>query len=560
MLATMSSRSSPISSATSAERLPRTSRRRTQDRDRKGGGGSRRGVFLNALPWCGVGLLLLAIGLTAAWWVATHGWTLWYGDAEAHLNIARRIVDSRTPDREQIGTIWLPLPHVAMLPLVIRDEWWRSGLAGTAVGVASFVLAGLMLFGAACRSLSSTAAGVTAAFLYALNPNVLYLQATPMTEPLVFAGLAGLLYTSIVAGQTRSWTAIISAGVFSNIASLSRYEGWFVIPFAAVYLLWRAGFARAAAFSAIAALGPLAWLAHNLWYFADAFYFYRGPGSAKAIYQRALDAKMDRYPGDHELGKAWLYFRSAAQLCAGWGLVATGMTGAVAAMIRRAWWPLAFLLLPIVFYVASMYSSGTPIFVPHLWPQSYYNTRYGLAALPLLVFSGAALVSIAPARLRAVAAAAVIGIAILPWLLGREGDRVITWKESQVNSETRRAWTREAARFFRQNYRSGDGVLAGFGDLTGIFREAGIPLRNVLHEGNGPAWYGAIKRPDLFMHERWAVANAGDPVATAMQKLGAERVKIMTFKDAAVEIYRRNGNPIHEDARGKERLPADVGQ
>jgi hypothetical protein len=557
----MSSRSSPISSTTSAERAPRSrARRRTQNRERRGGGGKRRGIFRDALPWFGVGLLLVAIGLTAAWWVTTHGWTLWYGDAEAHLNIARRIVDSRTPDREQIGSVWLPLPHLAMLPLVMRDDWWRFGLAGTAVGVTAFVIAGLMLFGAARRAFDSTAAGATAALLYALNPNVLYLQATPMTEPLVFAGLAGLLYTSIVAGQTRSWTAVIAAGLFSNIASLSRYEGWFVLPFVAGYMIWRTGFARGAVFMAIAALGPLAWLAHNLWYFADPLYFYRGPSSAKAIYQRALDAKMDHYPGDHELGKAWFYFRSAAQLCAGWGLVALGLLGAVAAIIRRVWWALAFLLLPVVFYVASMYSSGTPIFVPHLWPQSYYNTRYGLAALPFLVVSAAALVAIVPARFRAVAPVAVIAFAMLPWLLRVDGDRVITWKESQVNSATRRAWTHEAAAFLRQNYRPGDGVLAGFGDLTAIFREAGIPLRNILHEGNGPAWYGAIKRPDLFMHERWAVANAGDPVATAMQKLGAKRVKIMTFKDAVVEIYRRNGNPIHEDARSKERLPADVGE
>ncbi|HET8548906.1 MAG TPA: hypothetical protein VFL57_12910, partial [Bryobacteraceae bacterium] len=289
-------------------------------------------------------------------------------------------------------------------------------------------------------------------------------------------------------------------------------------------------------------------------------YFYRGPASAKAIYQRALDAKMDRYPGDHDLAKAWLCFGSAAQLCSGWIPVALGLAGAAVAVIRRAWWPLLFLLLPPMFYVLSVYSSGTPIFVPHLWPHSYYNTRYGLAALPLLAFGAAALVSFAQLRRRGLAAAAIVVAATLPWLVFREGDRVITWKESQVNSETRRAWTREAAAFFRHNYREGDGVLAGFGDLTGIFREAGIPLRNILHEGNGPAWYGAIKRPDLFMHERWAVANAGDDVATAMQRLGAERVKIFTFKDAVIEIYRRDEHPLHQGTRSEKRLPADVGK
>jgi hypothetical protein len=492
--------------------------------------------------------------------VTSHGWTLWYGDAEAHLNIARRILDSRTPHPEQIGSIWLPLPHVATMPLAANDPWWRSGLAGTIPGVFAFVVGGLMLFAAARRAFDSTAAGVTAAVLAGVNPNLLYLQATPMTEPFVFAGLAGLLFTSLIAAETRGWFAVVAAGVFSNVASLSRYEGWFVIPFVAAYMLWRAGVTRALVFGAIAALGPMGWFAHNVWYFADPLHFYHGPGSAKAIYQRALESGMARYPGDHEFGKAWLYFRSAVWLCAGWGLVVAGVAGAAVALWRRVWWPVAFLALPVMFYIASMYSSGTPIFVPHLWPHSYYNTRYGLAALPLLAFGGAAIVALAPGRTRAAVAGLIVGIALLPWVLAPTGERIVTWKESQVNSETRRAWTREAAAFFRRNYRPGDGVLAGFGDLTGIFREAGIPLRNVLHEGNGPPWYGAIKRPDLFMHERWAVAFAGDDVATAMQKIRAQRVRIWTFKDAVIEIYRRDGHSIHEDTRGKERLPADMGQ
>src|SRR5262245_19307764 len=77
-----------------------------------------------------VALFLAILGSTAAWWCFSRGYTLYYGDAEAHLNIARRILDSRTPGPEQIGTVWLPLPHVLMIPFVRNDQWWRSGLAG----------------------------------------------------------------------------------------------------------------------------------------------------------------------------------------------------------------------------------------------------------------------------------------------------------------------------------------------------------------------------------------------------------------------------------------------
>ena len=91
-------------------------------------------------------LLLLIVSLLAGSFVSSPGCTLWYGDAQAHLSIARRIIDARAPGYEQIGTVWLPLPHIAMLPFIGVDSWWRSGLAGVIPSAACFVLAGLFLF------------------------------------------------------------------------------------------------------------------------------------------------------------------------------------------------------------------------------------------------------------------------------------------------------------------------------------------------------------------------------------------------------------------------------
>ncbi|HEY7615448.1 MAG TPA: hypothetical protein VH744_01480, partial [Terriglobales bacterium] len=38
-----------------------------------------------------------------------HEQILLFGDAVAHLNIARRVFDSQTPGPLQLGTVWLPL-------------------------------------------------------------------------------------------------------------------------------------------------------------------------------------------------------------------------------------------------------------------------------------------------------------------------------------------------------------------------------------------------------------------------------------------------------------------
>ena len=55
-----------------------------------------------------------------------RGEILLYGDAVAHINIARRVFDSRTPGLLQLGTVWLPLPapaddSISALELDVED-------------------------------------------------------------------------------------------------------------------------------------------------------------------------------------------------------------------------------------------------------------------------------------------------------------------------------------------------------------------------------------------------------------------------------------------------------
>jgi hypothetical protein len=182
-----------------------------------------------------VGLVVvLAVLVTAA--VAffySRGNLCYYGDAEAHLNIARRIVDSRTPGYDQVGVVWLPLPHWAMLPLVRDDRLWMNGLAGAIPSAMAFVLGGSFLF-AAARRLFGDAAAFAATALWALNPNVLYLASIPMTETLASTCLLALLYFTARFAQTQGLGAVIGAGIAACAGTLTRYENWFVLPFAAV--------------------------------------------------------------------------------------------------------------------------------------------------------------------------------------------------------------------------------------------------------------------------------------------------------------------------------------
>ena len=469
--------------------------------------------------------VLLGLSVAAIAWFWQHGYLLYWGDATAHLNIARRIVDSRTPGYEQIGTVWLPLPHVLMLPFVRIDAWWRSGLAAAVVSGFCFLWSGGMLYSTVSRLWDAPAAAWAAVLLFAFNPNVLYLQSIAMTESVFFACTMTVLYA-----MARSSPTLAGLGLLG--ATMTRYEGWFLIPGVVAFFFFTRSWRAALGVGALASIGPLYWFGHNAVFHGDWLDFYRGQGSAMAI-QGGVD-----YPGRADWLKALQYFGAAAQLVSGWGLVLVGVFGTVVAVVRRQWWLVLFLAMAPAFYVLSIHGSGTPIHVPHLWPHSYYNTRYGMAVIPLLAFGGAALVAIWPGRWMA---ALVVAVGVLPWVFYPKANGWVTWKESQVNSESRRAWTKEAADYLAANYERGTGIVAPFGDLTGIFRDAHIPLRETVHEGNGLYFSALLQRPDLFLWQEWAVAFRDDPVSEVLSRSPHfRRVKMIDVTNSrSVDIYRR---------------------
>jgi hypothetical protein len=468
-----------------------------------------------------------------------RGYTLYYGDAAAHLNIARRLTDSRNPGWEQLGTVWLPLPHLLVAPLARHDWLWRNGLAGALPSAFFFVLGAAFLFAAVRRTTQSLAAGVTAAAAFGLNPNLLYLQSTPMTEPISLGLAAAAVYFAV----RRS---VLGAGLALLLATLTRYDAWVLLPFFALFFLLVRSWKAAALFLLLSSLGPLYWLAHNGYYYSDPLEFYRGPHSAKAIYQRGLERGYARHPGDGDLRTASRYYRHAMELAIGRPLVWAAAAGLAVALLRVSTRPLALLALPVPFYILSIHSGGTPLFVPDLYHQSYYNTRYALAALPACAASAGVVVGLLRRPwLRLPAAAVLLGLGLGGWLLRPSVESWICWKESEVNSRGRRQWTAQAAAFFRQAWRPGDGIFTASGDVLAVYQSAGIPLRETTNDGFGPAYLPALHRPDLFLRERWIVCLAGDRLSFLLTNPRryaqvAERVATFTAdREPVIEIYRK---------------------
>jgi len=170
-------------------------------------------------------------------------------DAKAHLVVARRIVDNVTPGWQQIGGVWLPLPHLLSALPVQMDVLYRTGAFASLV---SIVCLAILVFATArlVRLATGSPLGVAVAgALILLNPNLLYLHATPMTEPLLLAAtsLAILWLVEWVPQNQDEVPPRLGWALFA--AAWTRYEAWLVIAGAlpaALYACHRLGASRVA--------------------------------------------------------------------------------------------------------------------------------------------------------------------------------------------------------------------------------------------------------------------------------------------------------------------------
>ena len=472
----------------------------------------------------------------AVWFFTAHGWAYYWGDGEAHLNIARRLLDTPALGWDQLGSPWLPLPHFLIAPFAAVDAWWQNGLAGSIPTAACFAAAAIFLFAAVREALQSTASAWTAMLVLVLNPNALYLASAAMTEAVFAAALCGLLYFTVRFPKSQSLVHAAAAGLCGLAITWTRYDGWFLLPFCAVYFIvqgknkWK----PALVFSFIAGVGPVLWIFYNWWLTGNPLDFFNGPYSAKAIQGAAS------YPGLHDWMQARLYYVTCAELVLGRPLFWLAAIGLFAAAARRAWWPVLLLALSPLFYIWAMHSAGNPIFVPDLWPHSWYNTRYGLAALPLAAFSVAAIT-------RSKWAPALVLIGIYPWLRHPSQENWITWKEAEQNSISRLAWTRAAATYLRERVHPGEHIAAEFDDTIGIFRYSGIPLRQVFHPGDGLQFEAAVQHPDLFLETTWVVCQRSHFSALSRAMGNAHRYilvhTITVPKAPALDIFHRQYTP-----------------
>ena len=463
-----------------------------------------------------------------AWYISySNGLITIYNDAMSHLNISRLVIDNREPGLAQLGGVWLPMTHVMPLLLIWNDWAWQSGFAASFFSMVAYVLSVWAIYKSIFLITKKQAASIIGGLAFAFNLNMLYLQTTPMTEPMyigIFC-LSALVFTYYLT-KTDNTKYLLLLGVLGFFQVLTRYDGWFVIGIIAMLIAAYEFFVAKRKFSEVfgkvflfgtpVAFGIALWLLWNLLIFKDPLFFAFGPYSAhaqQAIYEArgALFTKGDvlsstvtyTYAALHNIG---IYI--AAVALAGLAYFFITRKLAIAWSVKAIF--LLFLASPIIFNILALYLGFSIIFTPPVtFNQSlpegpWFNIRYGLLALPLV----AVLVGLF-ASWRKLAWVIVIEVMILQAFMMYSSGIVTIIDGNKGISSFEAA---DISQGIKDRVKPDDSVLMSIYSFNPVIHRSGIQLDQIVHEGVSKQYPDALSHPER--HVEWIVmANTpGDQV------------------------------------------------
>ena len=494
-----------------------------------------------------VALAAAAGGALVAWHYHTLGLTLSHYDARGHLIVARRIIDSITPGWQQIGAVWLPLPHLLNALPVQIDLFYRTGASAVALSIAEYAIASGAIAWIVLSLTESPIAAVAGTAVFALNPNVLYLQSTPMTEPLLLATttiavamvmrwadlkVCATSEPTAVAAQRSAGLQACHVGWAFALACLTRYEAWPVTIsalVAAAWTRWRRGQPLTAALRAVGAIAvypAVAILAFAIfsrvvvgaWFVGSDFFVPEN----KAIGD-PMTAAAELGWGARMLSGTWLTWIGGA------GVALAVVVGLVSRRRADALTVLALLGMAAIPWTAFL--DGHPFRIRYMVPLMALE---GIGA-------GVAAGLVPERRLRAACAIALLALVAYELRpLDASAPMVTEAQWDRPNAPLRAQVTACIAQPL-----DGAKIMASMGSLGHYMQEAarsGFAIADFLHEGNGDIWLAALVHPRPFA--AWMLieekAEGGDMLA----RLSRQRPEFLegyarVCEGAGLALYKR---------------------
>lgn len=458
-------------------------------------------------------LVLTFVSIFSYLFYFDNGLGLAYNDARSHLDIGRRVVEGLKPGLAQLGSVWLPLPHMLMVPTIWNDFMWHTGLAGALQSMISFVAAGLLIV-LFLKKLGVGILGRSIGLLvYVANINILYMQSTAMTELLLIATMLAGVYELFIWHKNDDIRNLIKSSFWIMLASLIRYDGWFLLAFAgllvAIQMLKKKGYKAAEGmflfFCSLAGFGIILWLLWNLMIFKDPLFFAFGPYSAHAQQTQLDQAGVLATKGNLFLSLKF-YFYALAYNTGAFTLV-LGIIGAVvfwfdkklANSVKIA---CTALIAPFLFNILALYLGHSVLFIQGLSGDTWFNARYGLMMMPAIaIFIGYLIHKIGTMKY------AVIGLFLFVTFFSFASVDAVTLDDARVGASQKNVtevsgWLHAGA-FDKKGF-----ILISAASHDAIIFSSNLPMSKFIHEGTGTYWKSATKAPDRWA--RWIIMRTND--------------------------------------------------
>lgn len=457
-------------------------------------------------------VLLSTISIGAFYFYLENGLGLSYNDARSHLDIGRRVVEGLKPGLAQLGSVWLPLPHLLMLPTIWSDFMWHSGLSGALQSMISFVATGCLIFYYLKKLNISVLGRVVGVGVFLANINVLYMQSTAMTELLLLATITAACFELLNFFKNERLLNLIKASFWVMLSTLIRYDGWFLLMVATVlvtiYTYKKRGFKAAEArllfFATVGALGVALWVLWNLLIFKDPLYFIYGPYSAHAQ-QLQLEAAGNLATKKDIIFSSQVYLHALAYNSNALVLV-LGVIGAVVfyfdKKVKGAYKIAALALFtPLVFNILALFMGQSVLFIQGLSGNTWFNVRYGLMLMPTIaIFIGYLISRSQKMKLL------IIGVLLFATFFTFANYDAVTIDDAQVGSSQKNVT--EVSEWLKSNAKEDGFVLISAASHDAIIFSSGHPMKKFIHEGTGNYWLAAISSPDRWA--RWIIMRTND--------------------------------------------------
>lgn len=430
------------------------------------------------------------------------------------------------------------------------------GLVGSLISMLAYVGAVIATFRLASLIWGEKFPPWLATLVFALNPNLLYVQATPVTEPLFLCTSLWAVYCFVqwIGGSQSRY--LLLAAFWTFLATLIRYEAWFLLVGIVGVISWM-GYRQkwtgaqwegtTLAFLSLAGLGVVSWLLCHLAISGNPLNFLTGKYGILASQTRLEAEGMLPTKGNFLLSFVSVIYTAAANsgivlyvlFVIGLGIGLSECIGDrkekknTGHTLRLPFCGLLF-FVPVLAHLIAVTTGLSTVVVPELsglLGPEIFKARYGLLMLPVVALFIGALGRFRHRFLRVALVLIIVGQ--YGWLVATGG--IVTLNDATVGWSA--APPRKAEQWLAKNYEEGLILVDAF-EIVPRFRDTQIPLSRFITQSAGAYWQESLQ--DANRHASWIWMRPNDEVWTAIWRTPVFTANFrQVFKDDQMLIYRR---------------------